>query len=145
MPTTYTLANYANGAAVATALDKALAALPQTGGVIGAYHESGATLTPAAGAVTIPLDGKTYKISVPAAITSISTTLPVAPIVGSTLVYLIQDADGGNAVSIPATWYWPDGLITAIATAGNAITRLLLVSDPDGHVHADAEVRSVPA
>ena len=110
-----------------------------------AYTETSATLTPADGAVTIPLDGKTYAISVTAAITTISTTVPNSPSVGSAVVYLTQDADGGNAVSIPATWYWADGVITAVSTTGNAVTRLTLVSDPAGNVHADAEVRSVPA
>lgn len=119
--------------------------LPNTGGTLGAYHQTGETLTPADGAVTIPLNGKAYKISVTAAITAISTTLPTAPLVGSAMVYFIQDADGNNAVTLPATWYWTNGSSTAISTTGNAITRLLLTSDPDGNIHAEAEVRSVPA
>ena len=130
-------------APLSAAQGKALAdaKLAKTGDRLTDYHETSATLTPVDGAVTIPLDGKTYAISVTAAITTISTTVPNSPSVGSAVVYLTQDADGGNAVSIPATWYWADGVITAVSTTGNAVTRLTLVSDPAGNVHADAELR----
>lgn len=121
------------------------AKLNTTGGILGTYAETGATLTPVAGALTIPLDGKTYAVTITAAITSITTTAPDAPNVGSAVVYFQQNSTGGYAVSIPATWYWADGVITPIATAANAKTRLTLVTSPSGNIHADAEVRSVPA
>ena len=119
--------------------------LDKTGDILGTYFETGATLSPISGVLTIPLDGRVYAVSVTEAITSIVTTAPIAPIVGSTVVYFSQDVIGLHAVSIPATWYWADGMITPIATAANAKTRLTLVTSPAGDVHADAEVRSVPA
>lgn len=137
----------ATDAPLSAAQGKALndAKLNATGGILGTYAETGATLTPVAGVLTIPLDGKTYAVTLTAAITSITTTAPDAPNVGSAVVYFQQNSTGGYAVSIPATWYWADGVITPIATAANAKTRLTLVTSPSGNVHADAEIRSVPA
>jgi len=108
---------------------------------LGAYAESGATLSAVGGILQIPLDGRTYSVLVTAAITSIVTTQPPAPAVGSAVVYFQQNDTGTYAVSLPAAWRWADGVITAVSTTGNAVTRLTLVSDPAGNVHADAELR----
>ena len=42
-------------------------------------------------------------------------------------------------------WVFADGVITPISTVANAKTRLTLVTSPSGNIHADAEIRSVPA
>ena len=109
------------------------------------YTESGATLTISSGVLNLPLDGKIYAVSVTEAITSITTSAaPTAPLCGSAIVYLTQDATG-HAVAIPAAWYWADATVTDIDATASAMTRLTLVTDPSGNIHADAEVRGVPA
>lgn len=108
----------------------------------GGYEESGSTLTQSAGSLTIPVDGKTYAFMPSQAITAITTTLPTAPACSGCTVYVTQGATG-YAVAYPAAWRWPNGMATLISTVANSVTRLVLMTDPAGNVHADAEVRSV--
>ena len=112
---------------------------------LGIYYETSATLTSSSGALTLPLDGRVYQLTLGENITSISTTPPTAPIIGSAVIYIKQDGTGGRTLAYPATWYWAKGVATAIATGANAMSRLTLYSDPFGNIHADAETRSVPA
>lgn len=112
---------------------------------LSAYTESSAALTPINGSLTIPLDGKTYSVTVTAAITSITTTAPTLPALGSAVVHFKQDGTGGYAVSLPAAWEWPDKVITGINTTANARTRLLLTQNPFGTIDADAELRGTAA
>ncbi len=140
------ISKYANGAAVDAALDKAEAAL-QPGdplALTGGYTESGATLTQSGGSLTVPVDGKTYALTLSAVITNITTTLPTAPACSGCTVYMIQGATG-YAVAYPAEWRWPYGVPVAVNTKPNSVTRLTLTTDPFGNVHADAEIRAVYA
>ena len=109
------------------------------------YYETSDTLTSATGAVTIPLDGKIYQLTLSENITSITTSPPTAPVIGSAVVYIKQDGTGNRTMAYPATWYWSKGIATAIASDANSLSRLTLYSDPFGAIHADAETRSVPA
>ena len=108
----------------------------------GGYNESGSTLSQSGGNLTIPLDGKTYKVVPSEAITSISVAAPTAPLCSGCTVYFMQGTTG-YSVSLPATWYWNDGVEGEIETMANATTRLTLTTDPDGNVHADTELRAV--
>jgi hypothetical protein len=159
--------SYANAAAVEAALDKAESAL-QPGDIgetvqgydaytsktdvaenftgkktlSGGYEESGSTLVQSGASLTIPVDGKTYQLTPSQAITSITTTLPTAPACSGCTIYITQGATG-HAISYPAAWRWPNGMATPVSTAANSVTRLTLSTSPAGHVHADADVRSV--
>lgn len=139
---TYELTGYADVNAVINALDAAGLALPASGGTIGTYTETGGTLTISSGVLTIPIDGKIYKVDVTEEITSIVTTgTPSAPNCRSVIVYFVQGSPG-YSVSYPAAWEWPGGTITDIDSSGGAKTRLILMTDPDGVIQANAEMRS---
>lgn len=110
---------------------------------LGVYYETSATLTTSAGALTIPLDGKIYQLTLGENVTSITTSPPSAPTIGSAVLYIKQDGAGGRTLAYPATWYWAKGVVAALASAANAMSRLTLYSDPFGNIHADVEARSL--
>ena len=122
-----------SGASMMAALALAESALQP---LIEAYTETGATLTPSAGAVTIPLDGKVYKMTLTANVTSVSTTPPTSPECGIATVYIKQDGTGGWTFAIPATWQWPNKVAVPISSAANAKDQLVLSNDPDGSIIA---------
>ena len=108
------------------------------------YTETGAILTIASGVLDIPLDGKVYGVNVTEEITSITlSSVPTAPLCGSTVVYFLQDTTG-YAVAIPLTWHWTDSVVTEVDTTANTKTRMLISTDPFGDIHADAEARGTP-
>jgi hypothetical protein len=121
------------GAGVMAALAKADSALQP---LITSYRETGATLTPVAGVLTIPLDGRVYTVTLTANVTSVLTTAPTAPECGSAVVYINQDATGNRAFPFPATWRWPGKAVTAITLTANAQSELLLNSTPAGTIIA---------
>jgi hypothetical protein len=144
--------NEESGSSVRTKLNtagaKADAALPADQGTIQRYSETGATLSvvddgDGTYSVTIPLDGKIYAVTLTQDVDLFTSNAPTAPECGSAVVYITQAATA-TAVTIPATWYWPDGVAEAFDT-DSAVYRLTLYTDPAGNVHADAEERSVPA
>ncbi len=100
------------------------------------YTETGATLTPVDGVLTIPLDGRVYSVTLTANVTSVLTTAPTAPECGSAVVYINQDATGNRAFPFPSTWRWPGKAVTAITLTANAQSELLLNSTPAGNIIA---------
>ena len=120
-------------------------ALPASGGTIGAYTETGATLTPVNGVLTIPLDGKHYSCTPTADITSIVlSNVPTAPLIGQATVYF-NYATATRAIASPTAWYWPDKLRTLTATKSGYIVRLDVWTTPAGNVAAATVDLGVPA
>jgi hypothetical protein len=120
--------------------------LAQTGGIIGTYAETGATLSvvddgDGTYSVTIPLDGKVYSVgTLTQDIDILTTSAPTPPACGSAVVYIPQAATA-KTVSVPTAWYWPDGTAEDFAE-DSGLYRLTLYTDPSGNVHADAELRA---
>ena len=110
---------------------------------LGTYSETDDTLTSTAGALTIPLDGKTYTVTVTED-TAITFSLPASGR-GSAIVHFIQDATGGRVVSFPAATEWADSTATDVATDANARTRAVFTQFSATGVDADLEVRGTVA
>lgn len=127
------------------AVDPEARYLQSSGGTLGAYAESGATLTPVDGVLTIPLDGRHFTCTPTAAITSIVlSSAPTAPLVGMVTVYFHYDTTA-RAIASPATWYWPAGLRTLTATKSGYVVRLDAWSTPSGDIAASTMDLGVPA
>ncbi len=109
------------------------------------YTESGATLEPQGGVLTIPLDGRVLGVTLTEAVTGVVLVAPAQPVCGSVICYVLQDATGGRLFPIPAAWYWPDATVTDIAPEPGALTELILNTTPAGLVIARATVLGVPA
>ena len=90
--------------------------------------------------VTIPLDGGIYSVTLTQDVDLLTSSAPIAPLCSSAVVYITQAATA-KVVSIPAGWYWPNGVAEAF-DPNSAVYRLTLYTDPSGNVHADAEVRA---
>ena len=126
-------------------LEKANMALPATGGIIGTYAETGSTLTPVNGVLTIPLDGKHYSCTPSADITSIVlSSVPTAPLIGQATVFF-NYATAVRAIASPITWYWPEKARTLTSTKSGYIVRLDVYSTPDGNICATTTDLGVPA
>jgi hypothetical protein len=106
----------------------------------GGYNETAELLTQSSGTLTIVL-GKNYKVVPSEAITAITVTAPTAPIASGSIIDFVMGA-AGYAVSYPSTWLWPGGTVTDIDDTASAQTTLILRSDYDGNIHAEASVRS---
>ncbi|WP_296699789.1 hypothetical protein [Thiocapsa sp. UBA6158] len=109
------------------------------------YTESGATLEPLDGVLTIPLDGRVLGVALAGDLASVVLVAPAPPVCGSVICYVLQDAAGGHLFPIPAAWYWPDATVTDIAPEPGALTELILNTTPTGLVVARATVLGVPA
>lgn len=121
------------------------AKLNTTGGILGTYSETGATLTPVAGVLTIPLDGKHYSCTPSADITSIVlSNVPAAPLVGQATVYF-NYVTAVRAIASPVAWYWPNKWRTLTATKSGYIVRLDLWCTPAGNIAASTTDLGVPA
>ena len=118
--------------------------LPVANTILNVYTETGANLTISANTITIPLNGKIYSVVVDSVIDTINTTTPITPNCGSAVIYFTQNTTG-YAVTYPNTWYWSSGISTSINSTANAISRLVLYTDPIGRIHADADIRSISA
>jgi hypothetical protein len=147
---TVVVTGYASAAVAKAALDAATAALPAAQITTGlaphltGYTEVAATLAQSGATLTIPLDGKTYKVTPTAAITTLGVTAPTAPIVGWATVDIIMGATP-YAVSVPTTWYYVNGVSPVIAADAGARTTLYLRSDYDGNIHCKSSNESLPS
>jgi hypothetical protein len=108
-----------------------------------AYTERATLLVQSGATLTIPLDGRTFKVVPSETITTIALTAPAAPICGWATVDFVMGATP-YAVSLPATWYTSDGVPVSIQAVANARTSLYLRSDFDGNVHVKYSNERLP-
>jgi hypothetical protein len=118
---------------------------PENLNPLATYTESGATLEPVGGVLTLPLDGRVRGLTLTGDLTGVVLVAPAPPVCGSVICYVLQDATGGHLFPIPAAWYWPDATVTDIAPEPGALTELILNTTPAGVVIARATVLGVPA
>lgn len=119
--------------------------LAASGGTIGAYAETGATLTPVSGVLTIPLDGRHYQCTPTANITSIVLSdVPTAQKVGEATVYFIYSS-AARAIASPTSWEWPNKFRSLTATKSGYTVRLDIWSTPMGTIGAATLDTGVPA
>lgn len=109
------------------------------------YTETGATLEPLGGVLTLPLDGRVRGLTLTGDLTGVVLVAPEPPVCASVVCYVLQDAAGGHLFPIPAAWHWPDSTVTDIAPEPGALTELILNTTPTGLVIARATVLGVPA
>lgn len=135
-----------DASAYATAAQGAAAdaALPASGGVLGAYSETGQTLAvvddgDGTYSLTIPLDNHINDVTLTNDVDLLTSDAPTPPTIGGAVLYLTQSTPA-SVVTTPATWLWPDSTAEAFDTDG-AVYRLTLYTDPGGNIHADAELR----
>lgn len=119
----------------------AIGAIPVDGGVIQRYNETGGVLVPIAGKLTIRLNGLIYAVNVANPITEIVVQIEEYSALGSVIVYFFQASEGGMDVTYPLDWYWDSGETLAVDTTARAISRLVLMADHLGNIHADMSYR----
>lgn len=91
-------------------------------------------LSISSGVVTIDyLLGDYFTLSLTANVTSIVfTNLPATGVGASLTIGITQDATGGRTVALPSSFKATGGSDTAVQSAANARTRLVLLSDDQG-------------
>ena len=97
----------------------------------------GEELIPAAGVLTVPLDGKSYYCTPSENITSIVLSdVPIAPDVNTAVIYFIYDAIASRTITSPETWHWKDNNKTLSETKPDLTIALYLCNTPQNTIQA---------
>ena len=106
------------------------------------YDEGSANLNVLAGVVTVPLDGKRYRVQLSENVTLAVSDVPAFPRNGNAEIDIVQNITGGWTCDFPADWEWDGGTVRSIGLGSNERTRVLLSTTTDGTaIDVDLSVR----
>lgn len=85
-------------------------------------------VTPTAGAITVPLDGRPRTMTLTEN-TALDATEP-AQDASAMLLWVQQDATGGWSLSFPSAWLWSGGTASGIDTTAGALSLVTAINHP---------------